>query len=85
MYTTLHYQSLFDDYSIGGLKLGEARFSTPIQTDLGAHQTSSAMFTKSFSEIKWHGESITTPHHLAPRFQNSVALPPSVPSWQVIG
>ena len=55
-------------YGLDGLRMkfllgdvGSARFSTPMQTNPGAHAVSYAVGTRSFTGLKWLGHGINHP------------------------
>ena len=65
-----------------------ARFSTPIQTDPGAHPASYTMGTRSFLGVKWPGRGADHPPPSKCRGHERVELylySPSGPLWPVIG
>jgi hypothetical protein len=65
-----------------------ARFSTPVQTGLGAHPASYTVDTGSFPGVKWPVRGVDHPPPSSAKFNGRVELylySPSGPLWPVLG
>ena len=66
-----------------GIESGGTRFSTPVQTDPGAHPASYTTGTGSFPGVKRLGRGVDHPPHLPPRLKKSRAIP-LLPLWTFV-
>ena len=54
-------------WTVWGSNPGGTRYSAPVPTGPGAHQSSYTMGTGYFPGVKRSGRGVDHPHHLAPR------------------